>query len=306
MAVLSRVGAQADDRRASSIPPLAGRASTCLASSRPRSLPTVNSVWNRARQHDTGVAQRERAGEALGHAGIEEREGEDEGTEAAAVRERVVREVYKLGVHGAEVCEGRKLCERRPLLYEGLGGRDGEPEVVEAEARDGPQELEVPFPGVEAIVRDVDGPEMADVRLEELRGLEAEGAINCVKFSRAPDVHHQGNPPLVISPQPHSYSPATCRNLVPAPVTRENCNSMEVHWTVSYSGRTPAKFAATEFMGRSLRIGHHESDYKKTDAHDEAEILNALYGHRFYKEAHPRRRVAIYGLGCTAHIEVSV
>ncbi|KAJ7788528.1 hypothetical protein B0H14DRAFT_2628214 [Mycena olivaceomarginata] len=39
---------------------------------------------------------------SLSRAGIEERGGKDEGTEAATVRERVVREEYKLGVHEAE------------------------------------------------------------------------------------------------------------------------------------------------------------------------------------------------------------
>jgi hypothetical protein len=55
--------------------------------------------------------QRESAGEALGCVGIEEHGGKDEGTEATTVRERVIREEYKLGVHKAEVREGRKLCE---------------------------------------------------------------------------------------------------------------------------------------------------------------------------------------------------
>ncbi|KAJ7893404.1 hypothetical protein B0H14DRAFT_2559818 [Mycena olivaceomarginata] len=74
---------------------------------------------------------------SLGRAGIEERGGKDEGTEAATERERVVHEEYKLGVHEAEVCLSTYLglgsagtsllCipERREWPYVSSGPRQG-------------------------------------------------------------------------------------------------------------------------------------------------------------------------------------
>ncbi|KAJ7119607.1 hypothetical protein C8R44DRAFT_982298 [Mycena epipterygia] len=67
---------------------------------------------------------------------------------------------------------------------------------------------------------------------------------------------------------------------------------IDVNWQLSYSGRTPAKFIVAERMS-AQRIGHLESDYKKANAHDAAELTNGLFGHRFYNDAHPRRRLGI-------------
>ncbi|KAJ6491584.1 hypothetical protein DFH09DRAFT_1377219 [Mycena vulgaris] len=93
------------------------------------------------------------------------------------------------------------------------------------------------------------------------------------------------------------------KDLIPVPVTRETCaqdppsstdpDFMQVNWQLSYSGRTPAKFFATETFPRPQRVKHHDSEYKKTKAHDSAELWNALYGHQFYEDAHPRRRIII-------------
>ncbi|KAJ7910143.1 hypothetical protein B0H13DRAFT_2013124 [Mycena leptocephala] len=70
----------------------------------------------------------------------------------------------------------------------------------------------------------------------------------------------------------HAPSAAGPKDIVAVPVTRENCtqlenststdpDSIEIDWQLSYSGRSPLKF------------------------------FNGLVGHRFYEDAHPRRRV---------------
>ncbi|KAJ7471940.1 hypothetical protein FB451DRAFT_1251471 [Mycena latifolia] len=95
------------------------------------------------------------------------------------------------------------------------------------------------------------------------------------------------------------------KDLIPVPVTREKCmqskntpstadpDFIEIDWQLSYTGRTPPKFFMTEMFPRPQRVKHHDSEYKKTKAHDTAELWNGLYGHRFYEDAHPRRRAII-------------
>ncbi|KAJ7471932.1 hypothetical protein FB451DRAFT_1134760 [Mycena latifolia] len=103
----------------------------------------------------------------------------------------------------------------------------------------------------------------------------------------------------------HTAFSSGTKDLIPVPVTRENCTNsgtltdpdlMEVTWYLAYSGRSPVKFVATDTIGRSKRVGHHESDFKKAEAQDEAELTNGLYGHQFYGDAHPRRRMIIHVL----------
>ncbi|KAJ7207989.1 hypothetical protein GGX14DRAFT_634694 [Mycena pura] len=97
------------------------------------------------------------------------------------------------------------------------------------------------------------------------------------------------------------------KDIVPIPVTRVNCTDTEntslndpdfitVKWQLSFTGRSPAKFYSTELFSRPERVKHHSSEYKKAEAHDKAELWNGLYGHRFYEDAHPRRRIFIYAL----------
>ncbi|KAF8147742.1 hypothetical protein K438DRAFT_1867249 [Mycena galopus ATCC 62051] len=94
------------------------------------------------------------------------------------------------------------------------------------------------------------------------------------------------------------------KDLIPIPVTREKCIEFEdpsatdpdfidIRWQLSYSGRSPEKFVAGELFSRPNRVPHHESEYKKAKAHNSAELWNGFYGHRFYEDAHPRRRLFI-------------
>ncbi|KAF7344378.1 hypothetical protein MSAN_01918800 [Mycena sanguinolenta] len=105
----------------------------------------------------------------------------------------------------------------------------------------------------------------------------------------------------------HAAFSAGPQDLVPVPVNRENCTQFEntsstdpefitIHWRLSYSGRSPAKYAGAELITAPKRVAYNESDYKKAMAHSSAEIQNGLIGHRFYEDAHPRRRFLIGGL----------
>ncbi|KAJ6460666.1 hypothetical protein C8R47DRAFT_1327656 [Mycena vitilis] len=97
------------------------------------------------------------------------------------------------------------------------------------------------------------------------------------------------------------------KDVVPIPVTREKCTEFKdpsatdpdfinVAWQISYSGRSPAKFSAGELFSSPERVKHHESEYKKSKAQNKAELWNDIYGHRFYEDAHPRRRLIISAL----------
>ncbi|KAJ7119609.1 hypothetical protein C8R44DRAFT_788507 [Mycena epipterygia] len=107
------------------------------------------------------------------------------------------------------------------------------------------------------------------------------------------------------------------KDIILVPVTRENCaqsenesssdpDFIEVNWQLSYSGRTPAKYVATELFARPQRVDHLDSDYKKAKAHDSAELWNGLYGHRFYDDAHPRRRFIIGSLASIVSFVLAV
>ncbi|KAJ7119545.1 hypothetical protein C8R44DRAFT_921775 [Mycena epipterygia] len=113
-----------------------------------------------------------------------------------------------------------------------------------------------------------------------------------------------------------SHNWETFQDIIPIPVTRENCTQsenvtssdsdfIEVNWKLSYSGRTPPKFRMVESMGPS-RVGHLESDHKKANAQDTAELTNGLYGHRFHLDAHPRRRLAINFLSSVPMLIISL
>ncbi|KAF7344401.1 hypothetical protein MSAN_01921300 [Mycena sanguinolenta] len=99
------------------------------------------------------------------------------------------------------------------------------------------------------------------------------------------------------------------KDLVPIPVSRENCLEFEnmsstdpeefidINWRLSYSGRTPAKHFGSKLILDlpPKRVSYTESDYNKVTRHDAAELLSeyGLAGHRFYEDAHPRRRLII-------------
>ncbi|KAJ6558139.1 hypothetical protein B0H19DRAFT_1150066 [Mycena capillaripes] len=115
----------------------------------------------------------------------------------------------------------------------------------------------------------------------------------------------------------HGGFSAGPKDIIPIPVTRGKCAKFEdpsatdpefidVDWEISYSGRTPGKFVTSELFAITERVGHHESDHKKAKAHDKAELWNGVYGHQFYEDAHPRRRLIISILASTVSFVLAV
>ncbi|KAJ7315037.1 hypothetical protein DFH08DRAFT_425650 [Mycena albidolilacea] len=100
----------------------------------------------------------------------------------------------------------------------------------------------------------------------------------------------------------HARSAAGPQDIVAIPVTRENCTNtsstdpdfIKIDWRISYSGRSPVKYLLSDSLDRSpSRVSYNESDYKKVMAHNKAEVLNGMAGHRFHADGHPRRRLLI-------------
>ncbi|KAJ7186864.1 hypothetical protein C8R46DRAFT_1058256 [Mycena filopes] len=115
----------------------------------------------------------------------------------------------------------------------------------------------------------------------------------------------------------HGAFSAGPKDLAPVPVTRENCPEIEnavstdpeyveINWRLSYSGRTPAKFGTSELFSHPSRVGFNDSEYKKIQAHDSAELWNGLYGHRFNEDAHPRRRLLLVVLSAVLSFVQSI
>ncbi|KAJ6495434.1 hypothetical protein C8R45DRAFT_987322 [Mycena sanguinolenta] len=90
---------------------------------------------------------------------------------------------------------------------------------------------------------------------------------------------------------------------LPGLVPRENCSLLEnmsvtdpefidINWRLSYSGRSPGEHINSKvILGLpSNPVSYMESDYRKAIVHDTEEMINGLVGHRFYEDAHPRRR----------------
>ncbi|KAJ7619341.1 hypothetical protein FB45DRAFT_1095422 [Roridomyces roridus] len=84
---------------------------------------------------------------------------------------------------------------------------------------------------------------------------------------------------------------------------------IEINWQISYSGRSPRKYFVADQVP-SQRVAHNETEYKKNQQHDSAELWSkfsfprlsyprshslqdGLVGHRFHQDAHPRRRLFI-------------
>ncbi|KAJ6490488.1 hypothetical protein DFH09DRAFT_374094 [Mycena vulgaris] len=99
-------------------------------------------------------------------------------------------------------------------------------------------------------------------------------------------------------------------DIIPVPVTRENCSSMprdaeekdymDVSWRIAFSGRTPAKQLLGDNFVSPHPPNHRASDMTKVNQQDEAELWNGAFGHRFHDDAHPRRRIgfSIVSNGC--------
>ncbi|KAJ7582214.1 hypothetical protein C8J56DRAFT_1100622 [Mycena floridula] len=73
---------------------------------------------------------------------------------------------------------------------------------------------------------------------------------------------------------------------------------MNITWRLSYSGRTPGKFALGEILEMDRRFhrtraNYTMSEHQRAKEHEWSELLNGIFGHRYNEDAHPRRRFFI-------------
>ncbi|KAF7322395.1 hypothetical protein HMN09_00017400 [Mycena chlorophos] len=93
------------------------------------------------------------------------------------------------------------------------------------------------------------------------------------------------------------------QDLLPIPVTRENCTgeaeptpdpeSIEVSLDIAFAARSPAKSKWADSMAAASAqaFNHSSTDCEKMNQQRTAELWSGAFGHRFYDDAHPRRRV---------------
>lgn len=101
-------------------------------------------------------------------------------------------------------------------------------------------------------------------------------------------------------------------DIIPVPVSRENCTFagndttqtvvlpkqyeeyMDITWRISFSGRTPGKLILGDALGKvTIKPGFNQTKYETQNSHSWSELINGIAGHRFYADAHPRRRAVI-------------
>ncbi|KAJ7247760.1 hypothetical protein C8J57DRAFT_1358921 [Mycena rebaudengoi] len=81
----------------------------------------------------------------------------------------------------------------------------------------------------------------------------------------------------------YAASSAGPKDISAVPVMRENCTQFEntsstdpdfitINWQLSYSGRSPLKYLGADLIVRPKRLPYNETDYKKAQEHDSAEL----------------------------------
>ncbi|KAJ7619340.1 hypothetical protein FB45DRAFT_1095418 [Roridomyces roridus] len=117
-----------------------------------------------------------------------------------------------------------------------------------------------------------------------------------------------GEPEYAYAPyMGYAAAAAGPKDLVQIPVSREICDYdhmaskkdpgfMDVNWQLSYSGRSPLKFFAADQIVQTNRVSFNETECKTVKAQESAELWNGLVGHRYYEDAHPRRRLFLISL----------
>ncbi|KAJ7074120.1 hypothetical protein C8F01DRAFT_1075730 [Mycena amicta] len=95
------------------------------------------------------------------------------------------------------------------------------------------------------------------------------------------------------------------QDLVQIPVTRENCSVntnqtdaedpefMKVSWNIAFSARSPSKAFMADTIVWPQPFNHSSTECEKMTQQRTAELWNGAFGHRFYHDAHPRRRLSI-------------
>ncbi|ESK88823.1 hypothetical protein Moror_17101 [Moniliophthora roreri MCA 2997] len=91
---------------------------------------------------------------------------------------------------------------------------------------------------------------------------------------------------------------------------RENVdpNTMNITWYLSFSGRTPNKLATGErFLLRNEPFPESNvTERQKQLAHERSELINGLFGHPYYPDAHPRRKLVIVSIRTIGTILTSI
>ncbi|KAF9011265.1 hypothetical protein BDQ17DRAFT_1345832 [Cyathus striatus] len=126
-------------------------------------------------------------------------------------------------------------------------------------------------------------------------GIPGESGINRTEWAYAP----------YITTVEYASGP---QDLVPIPVNRENCNQaypyrdstlslpdegmVNVTWSITYSGRTPAKMVVGDIIGK-IPVNRGTDDEENLKQQYFAELIHGIYGHRHTEKAHPRRALVL-------------
>ncbi|KAF7295452.1 hypothetical protein MIND_01085000 [Mycena indigotica] len=106
------------------------------------------------------------------------------------------------------------------------------------------------------------------------------------------------------------------KDIVRIPVTRNSdpCATgndtdpefLDVTWNIGFAARSPSKKFIGDLASQPQAFNHSLTDCDKMNGQDSAEVFSGLFGHRFYDDVHPRRRIGIdvvtYGCGIVADL----
>ncbi|PPQ97465.1 hypothetical protein CVT26_002813 [Gymnopilus dilepis] len=106
-----------------------------------------------------------------------------------------------------------------------------------------------------------------------------------------------------LSPLENSFGPL---DLVPVPVNREDCSKdesndpvpdeeyVDITWNIAFSGRTPDKILLADTLsGSAPEYNMTDTETNRLITHSNVEISQALSGHHFRDDYHPRRATSL-------------
>ncbi|KAJ7766863.1 hypothetical protein B0H16DRAFT_1522677 [Mycena metata] len=97
-------------------------------------------------------------------------------------------------------------------------------------------------------------------------------------------------------------------DILPVPVNRENCSTtrqdapnvsdyMDIDLHIAFAGRSPLKKTLADVLTPPSVVNHSASEITKADHQNAHELWNAVFGHRFHDDSHPRRRIVMQIIG---------
>ncbi|KAJ7047192.1 hypothetical protein C8F04DRAFT_222460 [Mycena alexandri] len=97
-------------------------------------------------------------------------------------------------------------------------------------------------------------------------------------------------------------------DIIPVPVNRENCSTprqdprnvsdyMDIGLQIAFAGRSPMKQTLADAFTPPSLLNHSASEITKANQQNQAELWNAVFGHRFHENSHPRRRIFMQTIG---------